>query len=90
MRTLLRSRRDLVCQEFVEVVTDYLEGAMSRRDATRLEAHLRLCDGCTEYIEQMRRTAKLAGRLTVEDVPAAGRDRLLEMFEAWRAQRTSG
>ena len=81
---MLRSRRELVCQEFVEVVTDYLEGALSRRDGARLEAHLRLCDGCTEYIDQMRRTARLAGRLTVADVPAAGRDRLLEMFRQWK------
>ena len=88
MRTLLRSRRDLVCQEFVEVVTDYLEGAMSRREAARLEAHLGQCDGCTEYIAQMRRTVRLAGRLTVEDVPAAGRDQLLRQFEEWRAQRS--
>lgn len=87
---LLRSRRDLVCQEFVEVVTDYLEGALSRRDSARLEAHLSLCDGCTEYIEQMRRAAHLAGRLTVDDVPAAGRERLLQMFEQWKAQRASG
>ena len=73
-----------MCQEFVEVVTDYLEGALSRRDAARLEAHLRLCDGCTEYIDQMRRTARLAGRLTVADVPAAGRDQLLEVFRQWK------
>ena len=87
MRMLLRSRREVVCREFVEVVTDYLEGSLPAREAARLEAHLRSCDGCTEYIEQMRRTASLIGRLTVEDVPVAGRDRLLEMFEAWMAER---
>jgi hypothetical protein len=32
----------------------------------------------------------MAGRLTVEDVPAAGRERLLQMFEEWKARRASG
>ena len=84
---MIRQRREMVCQEFVEVVTDYLEGAMSRRESARLEAHLGQCDGCTEYIAQMRRTVRLAGRLTVEDVPAAGREQLLRLFEEWRGQR---
>jgi predicted anti-sigma-YlaC factor YlaD len=88
--TNMKRRRDIVCQEFVEVVTNYLEGAMSRRDAARLEAHLGLCDGCTEYLAQMRRIARLAGRLTVADIPAAGRERLLDMFQQWKAQRATG
>jgi predicted anti-sigma-YlaC factor YlaD len=86
---MLRSRRDLACQEFVEVVTDYLDDAMSRRDAARLEAHVSACHGCTEYLEQMRRTVRLAGRLTVADVPAAGRDQLLRMFQEWKDGRAT-
>ncbi len=87
---MLTRRGELVCREFVEVVTDYLEGALSRRDAARLEAHLRRCGVCTEYLAQMRRTALLAGRLTVEDVPAEGRERLLQVFRQWRAERAPG
>ncbi|MFN2589499.1 MAG: anti-sigma factor [Actinomycetota bacterium] len=90
MRTLGIARREMVCQEFVEVVTSYLEGSLPRRDAGRLEAHLRQCDGCTEYLDQMRRTARLAGRLTTADIPAPGRDRLLEMFERWKAEGPAG
>ena len=55
----------LACQEFVELVTDYLEGAMSRRDRKRMERHLGDCDGCTAYLEQMR----LAIRATAEPPP---------------------
>jgi anti-sigma factor RsiW len=87
---MIRRRVEMVCQEFVEVVTDYLEGALGRREAARLEAHLRRCDVCTEYLAQMRRTILLAGRLTVEDVPAEGRDRLLEVFRQWKAERAHG
>jgi anti-sigma factor RsiW len=87
---MIGRRVEMVCQEFVEVVTSYLEGALSRRDAARLEAHLRQCGVCTEYLAQMRRTILLAGRLTFEDVPAEGRDRLLNVFRRWKAERAPG
>jgi predicted anti-sigma-YlaC factor YlaD len=87
---MIRRRREMVCQEFVEVVTDYLEGALGRRDAARLEAHLSGCELCTEYLAQMRRTILLTGRLTVEDIPASGRDRLLQVFRQWKAERAPG
>ena len=44
---LLRRRDDLVCQQVVELVSDYLEGALSRKDRRRFEAHLRNCPNCT-------------------------------------------
>ena len=53
MRLLLR--RDLVCQQAVELVTDYLEGTLSRAARRRFEAHLAGCPHCTEYLAQMRR-----------------------------------
>ncbi|HJP65049.1 MAG TPA: zf-HC2 domain-containing protein [Actinomycetota bacterium] len=77
----------MACIEFVEVVTDYLEDAMTSAEAARLEAHIADCHGCTAYLEQMRRTARLVGRITVEDIPAAGRDQLLAAFRAWQAGR---
>ena len=64
LRIFRRRRRDLLCVEFVEVVTDYLEGALSARDRARLEAHLTACDGCTRYLAQIRTTIELTGRLT--------------------------
>jgi anti-sigma factor RsiW len=45
----------LACREFVELVTDYLDGALSEADRRRFEAHLAECDGCTGYLEDMRR-----------------------------------
>ena len=45
----------LVCREFVELVTDYLEGALPETERLRFEAHLAECDGCSGYLEDMRR-----------------------------------
>ena len=77
----------MACVEFVEVVTNYLEGAMTPAEAARLEAHIAQCHGCTAYLEQMRRTAVLVGRLTVEDIPAGGREDLLAAFRTWKTGR---
>ena len=51
----------LMCQEFVELVTDYLEGALEPRVHARFEAHLADCDGCEGYLEDMRATIRTLG-----------------------------
>jgi len=50
-----RARDPLVCREFVELVSDYLEARLPAQERIRFEAHLAECDGCTGYLEDMRR-----------------------------------
>jgi anti-sigma factor RsiW len=76
---------DLTCQELVELVTDYLEGALAPAERTRFESHLAGCQGCRAYLAQARRTIDLSGRLEEEDVPEETRERLLRAFRAWKA-----
>ena len=73
-------RQELACIELVEVITDYLEGAMPARKRRLLEQHLTACDGCTAYVEQMRRTIEVSGRLRAEDIPPELQERLLLAF----------
>jgi predicted anti-sigma-YlaC factor YlaD len=73
----------LTCHEVVELVTDYLEGALSEDDHLRVEEHLSLCDGCTRYLEQMRETIRLTGMLTEEQIPDEQKADLLEAFRSW-------
>ena len=83
-----RDRDDYRCQEFVEAVTDYLDGSMSATDRARFERHLEQCDGCDGYLAQIRRTIELTGQLTVADLDELGseaRDRLLDAFRAFHA-----
>jgi anti-sigma factor RsiW len=75
---------ELTCQEVVEIVTDYLEGALSAEDRERFDQHLTGCDGCTRYLEQMRETIRLSGMLTEEQVPAAQLERLRRAFRDWK------
>jgi anti-sigma factor RsiW len=52
--------RDPTCRELVELVTDYLEGALPATDRVRFEAHVAACDGCDGYLAQIRTTVALA------------------------------
>ena len=82
MRSLLK--RDLACQQAVELVTDYLEGTLSRRDRRRFEAHLKNCPNCSAYLEQIRTTIRLTGSIEPEDLtPEAKRD-LTDLYRRWR------
>jgi anti-sigma factor RsiW len=71
------------CKELVELVTDYLEGRLAWVDRERVETHLRGCDGCTAYLEQMRATIAITGRLREDQLDPVMRDRLLDAFRDW-------
>jgi anti-sigma factor RsiW len=75
----------LSCQELVELVTDYLENALSADDRVRFEAHIGRCDGCTVYLRQMRQTIELTGSLSPEALSADAERVLLRAFRGWRA-----
>jgi predicted anti-sigma-YlaC factor YlaD len=76
----------LSCQEIVELITDYLEGALPGDVTSLFEEHLNFCDGCEIYLDEMRATI-----LTVRDVddvedemPEETREKLLTAFRQWR------
>lgn len=87
LRSRFRFRsRPLVCQQVVELVTDYLEGALSPADQRRFDAHLADCPHCTEYLAQIRETIRLAGRLAPEDLTPDMRTDLTDLYRRWRAE----
>jgi predicted anti-sigma-YlaC factor YlaD len=77
------SERSLTCHEVIEIVTDYLEDALSVDDRRRVEEHLASCDGCTNYLDQMRETIRLTGMLTEEQIPEQQKAELLNAFRTW-------
>lgn len=78
------------CSEFVELVTDYLEGRLGAAEAERFEAHLALCDGCQAYVEQMRVTLGALGRIPEETLTAEARAELLHVFAEFRSGASPG
>jgi anti-sigma factor RsiW len=81
---MFRRQRKVACQQAVELVTDYIEGYMSRADRRRFEAHLSSCPHCTAYLAQMRSTIQLTGRLRSEELPTEVIDELISLYNQWR------
>ena len=73
------------CNVFVEIVTEYLEGALPAHEVARIDAHLALCSGCVSVVEQFRVTILLARRIRAEDVARLDRTLLAELMAAFRA-----
>jgi predicted anti-sigma-YlaC factor YlaD len=75
---------ELTCKELVELVTDYLEGVLPPAERRRFEEHLAGCQGCRDYLQQMRETIRLTGQLTEEAIEPQAREALLHVFRAWK------
>ena len=70
--------------ELTELVTAYLEGALPPAERARFEQHLSYCPDCAVYLDQMRKTIRLAGMLEEDDIAPAARDQLLQAFRTWK------
>ncbi len=75
----------MTCKEVVELMTAYLEGSLSEADRARFDKHIGGCDGCTAYLEQMRTTLRLLGRIADEAIPAHMEADLVSAFRGWRS-----
>lgn len=77
-------RQDIACRELVEILTEFLEGALDEQPRTWVEQHLVLCPGCREYLRQFRATIGATRKLAEEDLPPRVRENLLNAFRHWR------
>ena len=75
----------LVCRDAVELVSDYLDGTLPRRQRRRLEQHLAGCDACTAYLDQMRGTIAASGRVGPDDLPSDVVEGLVNLYREFRA-----
>jgi len=80
----------ITCRELVELVTDHLEGALADADRRRFNEHLKGCEACRTYIEQMRLTIKAAGELSEESLDPEAREALLGAFRDWKRGGATG
>jgi anti-sigma factor RsiW len=73
----------MTCQELVELVTDFLEGALPPAARDAFLAHLDDCDDCTTYLRQLEETVALTVELRA---PGPGPEALARLREAFRAR----
>ena len=79
----MSARDNVACQELVEIITEYLDGALSDPDRTAFESHIAGCAGCHAYLQQMRDTVRAVGQLDAGALTAHDRERLLALFGIW-------
>jgi len=85
-----RRRPGLACSELVELVTDYLDDVLSKRDRARFEAHIAGCDDCTVYVAQFTETIAALETLPPDEPAPATVDALLQVFRGWARDGESG
>ena len=85
-----RRRPGLACSELVELVTDYLDDALSKGDRARFEAHIAGCDDCTVYVAQFTETIAALDALPQDEPEPATVDALLQVFRGWTRDRPPG
>jgi anti-sigma factor RsiW len=76
----------LTCEELVELVTEYLDGGLSDTERNAFEGHVDACEGCSNYLDQIRMTIELAGLVTVDDLRDETKTALLAAFRGWRRE----
>lgn len=84
MTTETARNLELTCKELVELVTDYLEGALPHADRVRFDEHLATCPYCAIYLDQMRQTIRALGRLPEASISSEALETLLAHFRRWR------
>jgi anti-sigma factor RsiW len=82
----IHSHDHITCQEVVELVTDYFEGALPAEQADLFEQHINFCEGCDWYVEEMRTTVETVGKITEEEIPDETREKLVNAFRDWKAR----
>ena len=80
---MITDAEQLSCQELVELVTDYLEGALPEEARLRFDDHISRCGACKIYLEQIRQTIFLLGHLPEDALSPEAERELLEAFRGW-------
>ena len=86
MSTVNDDEGSLTCAEFVEIATEYLENALPPHDRERFEAHLRACDGCDVYFDQLQETVRLVGKLDTTALSPQAETAFLDAFRDWKRE----
>lgn len=70
----------LRCIEFVELGTEYLDGALPSRIHAVADRHVAECHACSVFLDQMRLAIVVTAASPREDVPVLILERLLGVF----------
>lgn len=68
------------CRECIDLLVDYLEGALPPERARALDLHLELCPPCVAFVRTYKGTVEVARTLPVEEIPPELIQRLIDFL----------
>ena len=77
------------CRQVVDLVTDYVDGALPSSERLAFEQHVAICPPCRAYFAQMRAVVRVAGSLREDHLPEPVRENLRNAFRDWK-RRSNG
>jgi hypothetical protein len=81
-----RIPEQLACKQLVELVTEYLEEALTPDDRAKFEEHIKVCGHCREYLQQIQDTMNIAGAVPTQPPASETRARLLDIYREFLKQ----
>jgi len=76
---------EIVCREFSELATDYLEAALPEQTLELVEEHLAMCDWCRDYLRQIETTAETVAAVSEASDPGPPDTTLDALVHAFRS-----
>lgn len=80
----------LVCASGVELLMDYLEGALAPDERVAIESHVAGCERCQAFLDSYRATPAILRRATAAALPAGLAAELLTAVRARRGAAPDG
>ena len=77
----------LTCQELVELITDYVEGALDPERHAEVARHLSECDECLRYASQLQQTGRVLASMPADNLSAQDRAALVATYREWCARQ---
>lgn len=79
--------QEIICHQFVELVTEYLDEALPAGQVELVEEHLVMCDWCRDYLDQVETTTGVVA----DAAPSAPPEELMRtVMNAFRERHAHG
>lgn len=79
---MMPGKKKITCREFIENVSDYIDGAMEPDLLVKLEAHLAKCPDCWVQFDETKMTVEIFQNVECHPLPSDVHDRLMKTLES--------
>lgn len=75
------AKRKVTCQNFLDEMSDYIDGSLEEELRVSIEAHLAKCPNCWVVFDETRKTVEIFQSMECKQLPTEVHDRLLAALE---------